>query len=84
MKLTHPQNTLRLHGWDSELLQFFWPNAMFVGDLTMTITSTERQKRTQNLAPVLVIISRILWNFLGKLLPVLLLTGAAPPACQHR
>ena len=47
-------------------------------------TSTERQKRSQNLAPVLVIISGILWYFQGKLVPVLVFTGAAPLARQHQ
>ena len=51
-----------------------------VGDSIITSTSTEWQKCSQNLAPVLVIISLgILWYFLGKLLPVLGFTGAAPP-----
>ena len=38
----------------------------------------------QNLAPVLVILFGILWYFLGKLLPVLVFTRAAPPAHQHQ
>ena len=43
------------------------------------------QKRSQNLAPVLVILyAGILWHFLGKLLPVLVFTGAAPPARRHQ
>ena len=45
--------------------------------------STERQKRNQNLAPVLVIIS---WNsgISRKVLPVLVITGAALPTRQHQ
>ena len=57
---------------------------LYIGDLKITSTSTERQKRSQNLAPVLVIILGLLWYFLGKLLPVLVFTGAAPLACQHQ
>ena len=49
----------------------------------MTSTSAERQKHSQYLAPVLVISSLgILWYFLGKLLPVLVFTGAAPPGAS--
>ena len=36
------------------------------------------KKRDQILAPVLVIILRVLWHFVGTLLPVLVFTGAAP------
>ena len=46
------------------------------GDLKITSASTERQKRSQNLAPVLVIFSGNSLVFLGKLLPVLVFTGA--------
>ena len=49
-----------------------------------TSTSTERQKRSQNLAPVLVIISGNSLVFSRKLLPVLVFTGTAPPARQHQ
>ena len=49
-----------------------------IRDLEITCTSTERQKRSQNLAPVLVIISGNSLVFLGKCLPVLVFTGAAP------
>ena len=43
-----------------------------------------RNKRSQNLAPVLVIISGNFLVFLGQLLPVLVFTGAALPARQHQ
>ena len=50
----------------------------------MTSTSTEKQKRSQNLLPVLVIISGNSLVFSRKLLPVVVLTGAAPLARQHQ
>ena len=56
---------------------------ILIGGLKITSASTERQKRSQNLAPVLavlVIISGIVRYLLGKLLPVLVFTGAAPSA----
>ena len=46
--------------------------------------STEGLKIHQNLAPVLVIILGILWHCLGKLLPVLVFTGADAPTRQHQ
>ena len=41
------------------------PFSLKIGDLKMTSTSTERQKRNQNLAPVLVIISGTSLAFSG-------------------
>ena len=55
-----------------------------LGDLKITSASTERQKRSQNLAPERAIISGNSWYFLGKLLPVLVFTGAAPSVRQHQ
>ena len=52
----------------------------------ITSSSTERQKRNLNLAPTSS--GNHLWEFsgifLGNLLPVLVFTGAAPPARQHQ
>ena len=56
--------------------------AMF-GDETITSTSNERQKRSQYLAPVLVIISENSLVFSRRILPALVFTSAAPPARQH-
>ena len=60
--------------------------SQFVGDKKITNTSTERQKkkRSQNLAPVLVIISGNSLVFSRKVLPVLGFTGASPLARQHQ
>ena len=55
-----------------------------IGDQKITSTSTERQKRSQNLAPVLLIFFGNSLVFSRKLLPVLVFTGAAPPARQHQ
>ena len=57
---------------------------LMLGDVIITSASTERKKRSQNLAPVLAIFS---WNsqvFSRKSLPVLIFTGAVPPARQHQ
>ena len=45
---------------------------------------TERQKRSQNLAPVLVIISGNSVVFSRKIITSTGFTGAAPPASQHQ
>ena len=62
----------------------FWKSdadSLKIRDLKITSASTEGQKRSQNVAPVLVIISgKTLWYFLGKWLPVLVFTSAAPLA----
>ena len=58
--------------------------SVFIGDLKFTSASTERQKSSQNLAPVLVMISGNSLVFCRNLLPVLVFTGAAPPARQHQ
>ena len=42
--------------WEHNLLEH-WSSTETLGDLKITSTSTERQKRSQNLAPVLVIFS---------------------------
>ena len=55
-----------------------------VGDLQITSTSIERQQLSQNLAPVLVIISGDSLVLSRKILPVLVFTGAAPLARQHQ
>ena len=69
----------------AELTEFATERSEFsLGDLRISSTSTERQKRSQNLAPALVIIS---WNslvFSRKLLPVLVFTGAVALARQHQ
>ena len=54
----------------------------YIGDFKITSTSTERQKRSQNLAPALVIIFGN--SLVGKLLPVLVFTGDAPSARRHQ
>ena len=54
------------------------------GDTKITSTSTERQKRSQNLAPVLVIISGNSLVFSRKIITSTGFTGAAPPARQHQ
>ena len=50
--------------------------AGFLGDLEISSSSTEGQKHSQNLAPVLV--------FSRKLLPVPVFTSVAPLARQHQ
>ena len=55
-----------------------------LGDQRITSTSTERQKRCQNLAPAPVIISGNSLVFSRKIITSTGFTGAAPPARQHQ
>ena len=54
------------------------------GDLKITSTSTERQKRSQNLAPVLVIISGHSLVFSRKIITSLGFYRCCAPARQHQ
>ena len=54
-----------------------------IGDSRITSASTERQKRSQDSAPVLVIISGNSLVFSRKIMTSTGFTGAAPPARQH-
>ena len=55
-----------------------------LGDLKITSTGTEGQKRSKHLAPVLVIISGNSLVFSRKIITSTGFTGAAPPARQHQ
>ena len=55
-----------------------------IGDLKITSTSTERQKRSENLAPVLVIISGKSLVFSRKSITSTVFTATAPLTRQHQ